>query len=90
MTLDLWLKDSRIPDHARGSSMNEDEKLRLWEVIHSLVDKVRHSQLIAESQMIMEARCKCRDKTGISQSLYTWPSLGPLRTQSGRKLVAEH
>jgi len=39
MALDLWLKDMRMTDHARESSMNADEKLRLWEVIHSLIDK---------------------------------------------------
>ncbi len=39
MALDLWLKDLRMPDAERDSSMNADEKLRLWEVTHSLVDK---------------------------------------------------
>ena len=28
-----------MADHDRGSSMDADEKLRLWEVIHSLIDK---------------------------------------------------
>ena len=37
--LDMWLKDLRMPDRERESSMNEAEKLRLWEVIHACIDK---------------------------------------------------
>ena len=48
MALDLWLRDLRMADHARGSSMNADEKIRLWEVIHSLIDKALLDTLHAD------------------------------------------
>ena len=35
MALDLWMKDLRMPDSQRESSMSEAEKLRLWEVVHA-------------------------------------------------------
>jgi len=39
MALDMWLKDLRMPDAEREALMNADEKLRLWEITHALVDK---------------------------------------------------
>ena len=39
MALKLWLKDLRMSDSEREALMNADEKLRLWEVTHALVDK---------------------------------------------------
>ena len=39
MALDMWLKNLRMPDSEREALMNADEKLRLWEVTHALVDK---------------------------------------------------
>ena len=48
MALDLWLKDMRMTDAAREVSMNAAEKLRLWEVIHSLIDKALLDTLNAD------------------------------------------
>ena len=48
MALDLWLKNMRMTDAARESSMNAAEKLRLWEVIHSLIDKALLDTLNAD------------------------------------------
>ena len=39
MALNLWLKNLRMSDSEREALMNADEKLRLWEVTHALVDK---------------------------------------------------
>jgi hypothetical protein len=39
MALAMWLKNLRMPDSEREALMNADEKLRLWEVTHALVDK---------------------------------------------------
>ena len=48
MALDLWLKDLRMTDVQREALMNADEKLRLWEVTNSLVDKALLDTLPAD------------------------------------------
>ena len=48
MALDLWLKELRMPAVQREALMNADEKPRLWEVTHSLVDKALLDTLPAD------------------------------------------
>ena len=50
MILDFWLKDMRMNSTQLESSLSEDEKLRLWEVIHACIDKAVTDSLSAEVQ----------------------------------------
>ena len=50
MALDLWLKDLRMADRDRESSMSEAEKMRLWEVIHACIDKALTDTLPVDVQ----------------------------------------
>jgi len=50
MSLDLWLKDMRMPFHQLESPLGSDDKLRLWEVTHACIDKAVTDSLSAEVQ----------------------------------------